>query len=74
MDGSINFITDNINELPIQDRKEILQILYNSNVKSKLKEKGGGTQIKISDLSNDIIKKIHDFIKKRLSEQQIKLY
>lgn len=69
MSNQISFITDNINELVLQDRREILQIIYNSHSRSKLKEKGGGTQIKLSDLSSELIKKIYDVIQKKMSEQ-----
>lgn len=73
MSKQISFITDNINELLVQNRREILQMIYNSPSRSKLKEKGGGTQIKISELSDELINKILDFIKIKISEQTIVL-
>jgi hypothetical protein len=69
----IIFISDNINELMIHDRRVILQIIYNSSLRSKLKEKGSGTQIKIDDLTNDIIVKLYDIINTKLQEQKLQL-
>jgi hypothetical protein len=68
------FITDNINELLIQDRREILQMIYNSPSRSKLKEKGGGTQIKLNDLSEPLIEKIYNSIVQKLADQKIELH
>ena len=68
------FITDNVNELSIQDRREILQMIYNSQSRSKLKEKGGGTQIKLNDLSEQLIEKIYNSIVKKLADQTIELH
>lgn len=67
--NKIVFITDNINEIMIQSRREILQLIYNSPARSKLKEKGGGTQIKLSELPQELIEKIHTIIQKKLSDQ-----
>jgi hypothetical protein len=69
----IIFIADNINELMIHDRRIILQTIYNSSLRSKLKEKGSGTQIKIDDLTNDIIVKLYNIINTKLQEQKLQL-
>ena len=66
-----SFIFDNINDLPIDDRKDILQIIYNSQFRDKLNEKGNGVQIKISDLSQAIIDKIYITIINKLNDQTI---
>ena len=66
-----SFIFDNINDLPIDDRKDILQIIYNSQFSDKLNEKGNGVQIKISDLSQAIIDKIYITIINKLNDQTI---
>jgi len=58
------YIIDNINELIIKDRKTVLQMIYNSASRSRLKEKGSGTQIKIEDLANVLIENIYIFVKK----------
>lgn len=73
LNNKVVFIIDNINELMIQDRRTILQIIYNSPVRSKLKEKGGGTQIKIQDLTDNIIEKIYTILTEKLNEQKLQL-
>jgi hypothetical protein len=65
------FIFDNSNDLPIEDRREILQIVYNSQFRSKIKEKGGGVQIKLCDLTQPIIDKMYVTIVMKLNEQTI---
>ena len=74
MADKLTFITDNINELLLQDRREILQMIYNSKSRSKLKEKGGGTQINLNDLSEPLIEKIYDCINKKISEQSLSMF
>jgi hypothetical protein len=69
---SYDYIIENINELNIYDRIEILQILYNSIARTKLVEKGSGTQIKISDIPDDILLNIETLIKQKLDDQLIK--
>jgi hypothetical protein len=61
-------ILDNTNELVLQDRKEILQMIFNSQFRNKLKEKGNGTQIRLKNLSDDLITRIYDFIVARLND------
>jgi hypothetical protein len=73
MNSKIVFIIDNINEVMVQDRREILQLIYNSPSRSKLKEKGGGTQIKLDDLSDLLVDKIYNLILDKLTEQKIVL-
>jgi hypothetical protein len=65
------YIIDNINELIIKDRKTVLQLIYNSASRSKLKEKGSGTQIKIKDIPNVLIESIYVFIEHKLKEQYL---
>jgi len=65
------FIFDNSNDLPIDDRREILQIVYNSQFRNKLKEKGDGVHIKLDDLAQPIIDKMYVTIIMKLNEQAI---
>jgi hypothetical protein len=65
------YIIDNINELIIDDRKTVLQIIYNSPSRNKLKEKGSGTQIKIENLPNALIENIYTFVEKKSKEQYL---
>jgi hypothetical protein len=65
------YIIDNINELIINDRKTVLQMIYNSSSRDKLKEKGSGTQIKIEDLPNILIETIYVFVEEKSKEQYL---
>jgi hypothetical protein len=59
----IMYITDTISELKLTHRIEILQMIIYSNIdSSKIVEKGGGTQIKFSDLSDTILENIYNYI------------
>lgn len=63
----INYINDNINELKLSFRKEILQIILYSNIDDdKVVEKGSGTQIKFSDIDPILLKNIYNFIYKKI--------
>jgi hypothetical protein len=73
MNHKASYIIDNINELGIQDRKEVLQMVYNSPARGKLKEKGSGTQVKITDLPESMIVQIYDFVGAKLQEQYLVL-
>ena len=59
----IVYINDNIQELKLNHRKEILQILLCSNIdQNKILEKGSGTQIKFSDIDSSLLKIIYNNI------------
>lgn len=66
-------ILDNTNELMLKDRKEILQFIFNSSSRNKLKEKGNGTQVRLETLSNALIEKIYEFINVRLNDHSDEL-
>lgn len=69
----IIYISDNINELKLNYRKEILQIIIYSNIEEeKIVEKGNGTQIKFSDLAgnNLLLKNIYNFIYNKIELKQ----
>jgi len=68
-----SFIFENINELSLQDRREILQIIYNSQFRSKINEKGNGVQIKLEELSDTIIDKIYKTSLQKSADQYIDL-
>ena len=69
IDVKKSFIFDNINELSIDDRRELLQIIYNSKFRNIINEKGGGVQIKLDELSNIIIDKLYLHVLTKLNEQ-----
>lgn len=63
----ISFIHNNINELKLNYRKEILQMILYSNIDDeKIVEKGNGTQIKFSDIDSILLKNIYNFIYMKL--------
>jgi hypothetical protein len=65
------FIFDNVNDLPLSDRIEMVQIIYMSPYRNKLKEKGNGLQLKLDDLSDGIINKIHTFIIEKMEQYKL---
>jgi hypothetical protein len=65
------YIIENINDLSIADRIEILQIIYNSPIRNKIKEKGNGVEIKISDIPEPFIIIIENMIKSKLESHSI---
>ncbi len=59
----ILYICDNINELKLNNRREILQMIMYANIDSdKIIEKGNGTQIKFADISDILLKNIYNYI------------
>lgn len=64
-----SYIFDNSNELSIENRKELLQIIYNSKFRNTIIEKGGGVQIKLDELIQPIIDKLYVYIVDKLNEQ-----
>jgi hypothetical protein len=71
MTDKVEFIHDNANELGIEDRREILQLIHNSKFSKSISEKGAGCAINLGDLDQQIIDKIHEFITKQLEEQSL---
>jgi hypothetical protein len=70
----VTYIKRHVGDLTIEERQDILQILSNSNTEeSKLQTKGGGTQIRYSDIPLDITNNIYDYINLHVSAKQNKL-
>ncbi len=66
----ILYICDNINELKLNNRKEILQmIIYSSIDPEKIIEKGNGTQVKISDINDTLLKNIYNYIHNKFESE-----
>jgi hypothetical protein len=63
----ITFIIENVNELQISDRRNVLQLLFDAG--SELKETGSGSQIRIGDLPDDLINEIHKRVRDKIDEQ-----
>jgi hypothetical protein len=63
----IHYINDNINELKVSFRKEVLQtILYSNLPESKIVEKGNGTQVKYGDIDDQLLKNIYNYIYQKI--------
>ena len=61
------YICNNINNILLIHRKQILQIIFNSQSRDKLKEKGNGTTIKLSDLHINDIQNIQNIISQKIN-------
>ncbi len=63
----ILYISDNVNELKLNYRKDVLQMIIGSEIDDdKIVEKGNGTQIKFSDMSPELLQSIYNFIYNKL--------
>ena len=63
----ITFIIENVNELHISNRRNVLQLIFDAG--SKLKETGSGSQIRIDDLPDDLINEVHTRVRDKIDEQ-----
>lgn len=67
----ILYIHDSINELKINHRKDVLQIILGSDIQdSKISEKGNGTQIKFSDIPPPLLQIIYNFIHSKIESYE----
>jgi len=62
----IVYINDNIDELKLNFRKEILQMIIYSMESGKILEKGNGTQVKFADIDLPLLKNIYNYVYKKL--------
>lgn len=63
----ILYINDNVNELKLNHRKDVLQMIMGSEIDDdKIVEKGNGTQIKFSDIDSELLQSIYNFIYNKL--------
>lgn len=70
----IILIKQRINDLTDNERKEIYQIIYNSNIdEDKIQEKGDGILIKFKDISRPTISEVYKFMIRKLGEKQVQL-
>lgn len=65
------YIVSKINDLHITERYHILNMITKDPMvdKTKIQTKGDGTQIRFSDLSDDLIESIYVFINEKLADK-----
>ena len=73
MDEKKIYIYENINEIDIEVKKELLQIIYNSDTRDKIIEKGNGVQIKFNDMDDSTIITIYSILKKKIKESTLEI-
>jgi len=67
----INYIKHHCSDLSLDEKQSILQMIINSNIPDKkIQTKGGGTQIKFSDIPNNIINMIYNYIETRIKSRK----
>ena len=70
----IDFISRNVDNLTRDDHICILQILFKSPIdESKIKEKPSGTQIKFSDIPDQVLIEIYDFMTRKIADRLARL-
>lgn len=65
------YIYENINDISLVNKIEIVQYIYNTRFRNKLVEKGNGIQVKLSELSYQLISIVYDMIVKKSKENVI---
>jgi ABC-type uncharacterized transport system permease subunit len=64
----LDFICESVDDLLIQDRKELLNLILGSTIKrEKIREKASGVQIMVDDIPREIILSLCSFIQQKLS-------
>ena len=65
----VDFIINNVNSLQMTKRIGVLQHIINSNIEiHKIREKSNGSQIRVSDLSTELIIHLYNFIYNNLTQ------
>ena len=64
----ISYIKQYINDLSLSDKKDVLQLIMNSNIEdNKIQTKGDGTQIKFKDIPVNIIISIYNYMHNKIN-------
>jgi len=68
----VKFIKRNVNDISIEERKEILQIIINSSTDdSKIHTKGDGTVVSFKDLDQATVSAIYNFIQLKIANKTL---
>ena len=71
-DQKLHFICNNVNELSHEDKVQIARMIWsNKKIRSKIIEKGDGTQINCKYLSKALVDKLYEWIKKKLNSDNL---
>ena len=71
MDTEINYIEENVEDLEVSERRDILQMLVNSGFEeSRIITKGGGVMIKFAHISPELIRNIHSYVRKCILQKK----
>ena len=69
----IQYINRFVDRLTIDEKKEILIILLNSQMGDRVKDKGDGVQVFYKDIPVETISIIYNYIKQKIKEKMEKL-
>ncbi len=70
----IMYIKQKVDDLSINDRRDILRIILKSGLNdNKIHSKGNGTQIKFRDLSSETVQSIYSYISAKITDKIEKL-
>lgn len=64
------YIYENINDIDISSRRELLQIIFNHSSEI-IKEKGNGVQIKFDDIPESIINTLYNILYKKIQDNKL---
>lgn len=65
------YILRHANDLSINERREILKIINDSNVPDRyIRSKGSGTEIPLKYVPEDILLAIHNYISTKIADKQ----
>ena len=68
----IHYLSDHVDEIKLKHRRELLQIILCSNINNdKIIEKGVGSEIKFSDIDDDTLEKLYNYLKNIIENSHI---
>ena len=64
------YIYENVNDIDISSRRELLQIIFNHSSEI-IKEKGSGVQIKFNDIPESIVNTLYNILYKKIQDNKL---
>lgn len=68
------YLKQHVNDLSKEEKKGFLEILLNSMDESKIQTKGDGTQIRLNDIPDKVIKSVYAYTKNKLFDKHAALH